>query len=67
VTGIAGDSITTHVPPFPSAVRADRAETEAFGVTRLQNGEMVGTVVAHYKVTTPDSVSTLRTRGRRAQ
>ena len=67
VTGIAGDSITTHVPPFPSSVRADKAQTEAFGVSRLQNGELVGSVVAHYKVTTPDSVSTLRTRGRRVQ
>ena len=67
IISVAGDSIMTHTPPFQSEVRkAQNVMVESTGVMRLQNGMLVGTTVAHYKVTTPDSVVTFRIQGTRA-
>jgi hypothetical protein len=61
---LAGDSITTRFGPYSSALRPNvQVVTETVG--RLQNGKMVGTVLAHYAVTTPDSVLNLRFEGTR--
>jgi hypothetical protein len=67
IVAVDGDSIVTHAGPFQSAVRSGNVMTEANSVVRLQNGMLIGSVVAHYKVTTPDSVATYRTEGTRAQ
>lgn len=66
VSGVtfAGDSIMTRFGPYSSALRPNiQVVTETVG--RLQNGKMVGTILAHYAVTTPDSVLSLRFEGTR--
>lgn len=65
VVALAGDSVVTEAGPFPSALRKGMT-VRTHAVNRMQNGEMVGTTVAHYKTTRPDSVVTLRTRGTKA-
>ncbi len=61
-----GDSIVVHAGPYPSALRAGVTVTTD-GVSRLQNGMLVGRTTAHYTTTGPDSVVVLRTQGTRAQ
>lgn len=61
-----GDSIVTTTPPFAS-VRRRGVQVSTTGVLRLQNGELVGTSTARYKVKTADSVLTLNMTGTRAQ
>ena len=65
VVSVAGDSVVVHAGPYSSALRKGMTVTTA-GVSRLENGTMVGTTTAHYSAG-PDSVVTLRTRGTRTQ
>jgi hypothetical protein len=61
------DSIMIDAGPF-SSVRRKATQVTIHSVNRLQGPDnMVGTTVAHYKVTTPDSVATLTTTGTRAK
>jgi hypothetical protein len=61
----AGDSIVTEAGPYESMFRKG-IMVSTHSVMRLQDGNLVGTTIAHYATTTPDSVLTLRTRGTRA-
>lgn len=63
---VDGDSITIDAGPYPS-VRRKGVQVTTHSVSRLQNGSLVGTSTAHYKVKTADSVLTLTTTGTRAQ
>lgn len=66
VTSVAGDSITIAGGPYASVLRKGvKVSTE--GTFRLQDGNLVGTTIAHYKVSTPDSVLHLKTAGTRAK
>ena len=62
---IAGDSVVIESGPYESVLRKG-VQVTTRGVSRLVNGELVGTTVAHYATTTADSVVTLRTRGTKA-
>jgi hypothetical protein len=62
---VAGDSVVTTVAPYPSVLQPG-VQVSTDGVMRLQGGQLVGTTVAHYSVTTADSVRRLRQRGTRA-
>ena len=65
VVAVDGDSITTEMGPYPSALREGVTVTTR-SVVRLQNGELVGTFDAHYTTTGPDSVLLGRMHGVRA-
>ena len=66
VVAVAGDSVVTEAGPFESALRKG-IQVSVHSVTRLQDGKMVGTTVAHYATTGADSVRKLRFEGTRAQ
>jgi len=61
----AGDSIISEAGPFES-VRRRGVQVNTNDVFRLQGGNLVGTTVAHYMTTGPDSVLRLRLEGTRA-
>jgi len=61
---VSGDSVMTEVGPFESVLRPG-VQVTTRGVSRIVNGEMVGTMVARYAGAGADSVVTLRTRGTR--
>jgi hypothetical protein len=63
---VSGDSIIMSAGPYPSFRRKGVTVTTN-GVFRLQNGSIVGTNTAHYKVKTADSVLVLNTTGTRAK
>jgi hypothetical protein len=63
---VSGDSVITSAGPYPSFRRKGVTVTTN-GVFRLQNGSLVGTNTAHYKVKTADSVLVLNTTGTRAK
>lgn len=63
---LAGDSIEIDAGPYPS-VRRKGVQVSTTGGLRLQNGNLVGTNTAHYKVKTADSVLVLNTTGTRAK
>ena len=65
VVAVAGDSIVTEAGPFESALRKG-IKVSVQSVTRLQDGKMVGTTVAHYATTGADSVRNLGFEGTRA-
>jgi hypothetical protein len=65
VVVVEGDSVVTEAGPFESAIRKG-VQVSTRGVARLQGGNLVGTTVARYQVTTPDSVARLRFVGTRA-
>jgi hypothetical protein len=52
---VAGDSIVTETGPFTS-VRRTGVPVTARTTYRLQNGQLVGTTVAHYDVQGHDTV-----------
>jgi invasion protein IalB len=64
VTAVAGDSVVIEAGPYPSVLRKG-VQVSTNGVFRLQNGKMVGLTVAHYKVTTADSVRRIAMEGTR--
>jgi len=59
------DSIVTEAGPYESALRKG-VQVSTHSVMRLQDGKLVGNVVAHYSTTGADSVLYLRTEGTRA-
>jgi hypothetical protein len=63
---VDGDSIMLSAGPY-SSVRRKGVQVTTFGVARLQNGSIVGSTTAHYKVKSADSVLVLSTTGTRAQ
>ena len=65
VVAVAGDSIVTEAGPFESALRKG-VQVSVQNVTRLQDGKMVGTTIAHYATKDADSVRNLRFEGTRA-
>ena len=60
----SGDSLIVEAGPYESALRKG-VQVKTNGVMRLQDGKLVGTIVAHYATTGPDSVRNLRTEGTR--
>jgi hypothetical protein len=62
---VSGDSIVESSEPYPS-IRRKGLTVHTVGTLRLQNGKLVGTTVAHYKVKSADSVLTLKTEGTKA-
>jgi hypothetical protein len=65
VVAVEGDSIMSEAGPFESALRKG-VQVSTDIVTRLQDGKVVGTAVARYKVSGPDSVARLTFEGTRA-
>jgi hypothetical protein len=63
---VEADSIVTASGPYES-VRRKGVQVTTNGVLRLQNGSLVGSTTAHYRVKTADSVLVLNTSGTRAQ
>ena len=63
---VDGDSIMLAAGPY-SSVRRKGVQVTTSGVARLQNGSLVGSTTAHYKVKSADSVLVLSTTGTRAQ
>jgi hypothetical protein len=63
---VDGDSIMLAAGPFPS-VRRKGVQVTTYSVSRLQNGSLVGSTTAHYKVKSADSVLMLNTQGTKAQ
>jgi len=65
VLAVEGDSIVTEAGPFESVLRKG-VQVSTHQVTRLQDGKLVGTTVARYAVSGPDTVRRLRFEGTRA-
>jgi hypothetical protein len=64
VVAVAGDSVVTEAGPYESVLRPGvQVRTQA--VVRLQGDRLVGTTVARYSTTGPDSVLRVRTEGTR--
>jgi hypothetical protein len=63
---VAGDSLIVSAGPY-SSVRRKGVQVTTNGAMHLQNGSLVGTTIAHYKVKTADSVLTLNMTGTRAK
>lgn len=66
VVATAGDSIVVEAGPYESVLRKG-VQVSTHSVFRLQGADLIGTSVAHYTVTGPDSVKNLRMHGTRAQ
>jgi hypothetical protein len=62
----SGDSLMVDAGPYESVLRKG-VQVTTHGVVRLQDGKLVGTTVAHYKTTGPDTVRTLRVEGTKKQ
>ena len=62
---VSGDSILSVVGPYESALRKGVQVTTSF-TTRLVGSELIGTGVARYSVSGPDSALKIRMRGTRA-
>jgi hypothetical protein len=65
VIAVEGDSVVSEAGPFESALRKG-VQVSTHVVSRLQDGKLVGTTVARYQVTGPDSVARLTFEGTRA-
>jgi hypothetical protein len=65
VVAVAGDSIITEAGPFESILRPG-VQVRSRSVVRIQNGQLVGTTVARFVTTGPDSIAYLTFRGTRA-
>jgi hypothetical protein len=65
VVAVEGDSIVTEAGPFESVLRKG-VQVSTRVVNRLQDGKLVGTTVARYQVTGPDTVAQLSWEGTRA-
>ncbi|HET9515293.1 MAG TPA: hypothetical protein VFO95_15285 [Gemmatimonadales bacterium] len=64
VLAVAGDSVITETGPFESVLRPG-VQVTTHSVMRLQDGRLVGTTIARYKTSGPDSVVRIRTEGTR--
>jgi hypothetical protein len=58
----SGDSLITEAGPYESVLRKG-IQVKTNSVLRLKDGKLVGTTIAHYKTTGPDTVRTLRVEG----
>lgn len=58
----SGDSLIAEAGPYESMLRKG-IQVTTHSVMRLQDGKLVGTTIAHYKTTGPDTVLSLRTEG----
>ena len=65
VLATEGDSIVSEAGPYESMLRKG-VQVSTHSVMRLEYGKLVGTTIAHYSTTGPDSVLHLRTEGTRA-
>jgi hypothetical protein len=65
VVAVEGDSVVTEAGPFESAIRKG-VQVNTRVVSRLEGGKLVGTTVARYQVSGPDTVARLRFSGTRA-
>ncbi|HEX3533680.1 MAG TPA: hypothetical protein VH209_11690 [Steroidobacteraceae bacterium] len=63
---VAGDSVEIDAGPYQS-VRRKGVTVTTNGGLRVQNGSLVGSTTAHYKVKTADSVLVLNSTGTRAK
>ena len=63
---IVGDSIKTEGDPFESTLRKG-VQVTLTGVLHLEGDKLLGTTVAHFRGSGPDSVLQVRTEGTRAQ
>ena len=59
-----GDSVVMETGPYESVLRKG-VQVSTHGVSRLQNGQLVGTTIARYTTRNADSVVMLRTRATR--
>jgi hypothetical protein len=64
LVGVAGDSVVTESGPYESVLRKG-VQVRTRGVLRLQGDKLVGTTVAHYATSGPDSVLHIRAEGTR--
>ena len=64
VVAVAGDSVVIESGPYESVLRKG-VQVRTHGVVRLQGGKLVGTTVAHYATSRPDSVLHIRAEGTR--
>jgi hypothetical protein len=62
---VAGADVVADAGPYPSVLRKN-VQVWTHSMMHLDNGMLVGTTVAHYSVTTADSVRRLATEGTRA-
>ena len=56
IIAAGGDSIVTEAGPYPSVLRRTIAVRSLRAVNRLEGNRLVGTFVARYETTAPDSV-----------
>jgi hypothetical protein len=61
----SGDSLIAEAGPYESVLRKG-IQVTTNSVIRLQDGKLVGTTVAHYATSGPDTVRQLRVEGTRA-
>jgi hypothetical protein len=61
----AGDSIVAEAGPYESVLRKG-VKVSTTSVIRLQDGKLMGTTIARYATTGPDTLRRLRTEGTRA-
>lgn len=64
IVSISGDSVVTELGPFESVLRPNVMVT-THTTMRLEGDQLVGTTIARYNTTGPDSVVTLRVVGTR--
>jgi hypothetical protein len=64
IVAVEGDSIVSEAGPFESVLRKG-VQVRTNVVSRLQNGKLVGTTVAHYTVKGADSVAHITFEGTR--
>lgn len=66
VLAVEGDSIRVQIGPYGSALRPGVSVT-TFSMYRMDGDTLRGTSVAHYNVSTADSVRYIRTKGTRVR
>ena len=64
IVAVEGDSIVSEAGPFESVVRKG-VQVRTNSVSRLQNGKLVGTTIAHYPTKGADSVAHITFEGTR--
>ncbi len=65
VVAVEGDSIVSEAGPFESVLRKG-VQVNTRVVSRLQDGKLVGTTIARYQVSGPDTLARLTFEGTRA-
>jgi hypothetical protein len=65
VVAVDGDSIVTEAGPFESLIRKG-VQVSSRTVMRMQDGKLKGSTIAHYQVSTADSVARLNIEATRA-